>query len=139
MVERARGKTFLEPLKEEDCFPGTQWHQIGDGVAWRNYKHWGTGVYAGEGIERRNGDGSGCRTKINGLWWTCVPTVVEARGYQKGDKMISAVFSYPGGIGIDPYYFWEIYPVDDGIERYTSEVEMEARIKELLADTSNAD
>ncbi len=125
---------------EEYFFPTTQWHSIGDGVSWRPYKHWGTGVFAGEGLEIHNGDRSGCRRMIDGIWYVNSPSVVEARLYKNEIHNISAVFSYPYGIGAQEEYFWEIMPArhrDDVIIRFfgeNAEVEMETYIKAMFAD-----
>lgn len=135
-------------LEDEYFFPGTQWHDIGDGIAWRSCKHWGMGVWAGEGLEFRGDDRSGCRRRINGDWWASPPCVVESRVYRRGDLEISAVFSYPGGIGIVQEYFWETMPyfagasLADEIERFMgpeSEKQMEAYIRERFARIVEAD
>ncbi len=121
-------------------FPGTQWHDIGDAIYWNYYKHWATGYLAGEGkTVGHDGDRSGCLEYINGQAYTSPPYVVLARSYcllSDPSRSISAVFSYPRGIGLINEYFWEIYPGRDGDpDRFlgeTAEVDMEAAIKAIL-------
>ena len=129
-----------------EFFPGTMWHDVREGVQWRLHKHWAANVYAGEGLATMPGsdDRSGCLLEgfvisPNGRFQTpmklCMrPMVVEQRIYQKGERQISAVFSYPGGLSIHLDYFWEIYPVKEGVERFDSEEEMEARVVHLLRE-----
>jgi len=116
-----------------------KWHDIGDGIKWRYYKHWGQNVWAGERrTEIRKEDRSGCLIEVPGFGMLCLrPRVFLARLYKKGDKEISAVLSYPHGMGVEDSYFWEIYPIrgfkgKHDCERFYSEEEMEKRIKELM-------
>ena len=126
-----------------DFYPATKWHDIGEGVRWRLHKHWGTNVWAGETLTDKAGDRSGCLLdcyirSAQGEYIpmkACLPPfVVEQRIYQKEDKQLSAVLSYPfpRGIGAESRYFWEIYPVDSDIERFFDEEEMEQRVIQLL-------
>lgn len=126
-----------------DFFPGTRWVPIGQGIEWRLHKHWGQGVWAGEGLFSHNGDGSGCLTDFDILGrridrnrpiypTTSKPIVVCQRIYRKGSRQLSAVFSYPHGLSIIDEYFWELYPVGDNIERFDTEEEMESKIKKIL-------
>lgn len=120
-----------------DYFPTGFWRDIGDDVSYRQYKHWATNVWAGEGLKQREGreSRSGCLLDDNLCYQ---PYAVEARHYRKGesDKKISAVLSFPSGMGFEEDYFWEIYPSDDGdIERFVgegAEEAMELKVKELL-------
>ncbi len=132
-----------KPPYEETYYETTYWHDIGNGISWRRYKHASDGHLAGEGITSVYGDKSYCVHDINGIDWTTRPVVVEARHYKKeGKPLISAVFSYPYGIGYETQYFWELFTYgelgvgEDEIERFIgqdAEKEMEERIKELLA------
>src|SRR3990167_4228838 len=118
-----------------------EWHSIGDGIKWRYYRHWGQNYYAGEGSQGRTDetgtvvDGSGglktnCQNGICSLGCCMKPIIFLAREYFKGKKRISAVLSYPKGLGIDPDYFWEIYPISDGdVERFYSQKAMHKAIK----------
>lgn len=120
---------------EHRRFPGLKWHAVG-GIEWNLYKHWGQGVWAGEGLEVVNGDRSGCIKFIGVERYTSPPVIVQARTYRSNSTgaSLSAVYSYPMGIGLVDHYFWEIYPGRDGDnpERFDSEDEMEQAIKEIL-------
>lgn len=125
-------------MRDEDMFPGLRTRQLTDTISWRFYKHWGQNWPAGEGLEILNGDRSGCVFDINGMKWTGVPSVVQARVYEGPKGWISAVYSYPHGIGYMPDYFWEIYAPEtpdlmEDVERFDTEEEMEARVTELLS------
>jgi len=117
-----------------------KWHDIGEGVKWRYYKHWGQNVWAGEGRTEVFGDKGGCIIEVPSYPRLCLkPIVFLARLYKKGDKEISAILSYPNGIGAEDTYFWEIYPIkgfrgEYDCERFLSEEEMEMRIKELMRE-----
>lgn len=115
-------------------FPGLYRRHLTDGITWTFYKHWGQGYLAGEGIEEVNGDRSGCVRYMNGLPWTSKPVVAQARLYESDKGHISAVFSYPHGIGLEDGYFWEIYDYDlcRDPERFSTEQDMERRIAEIL-------
>lgn len=42
-----------------EFFFGTQWHDIGDNISWRTYKHWGpvfTPARAGKSLEKIDQD-----------------------------------------------------------------------------------
>lgn len=122
-------------MTEDKYVPATQWHPVGNGIEWRPYRHWGTRCYAGEGLEIHEGDRSGCIQERRGSLVFCdAPVVVEARIYRIEAREVSAVLSYPGGIGAPPYYFWEIFPLwrNFGIERFETEREMEERVRALL-------
>ena len=121
----------------DDEFPGLSKRQLTDSISWRYYKHWGQNVWAGEGLEIKHGDRSGCVDVINGRHMTDVPCVVFARVYEGTQGWISAVYSYPHGIGAMDSYFWEIYTPDqdimEDVERFDTEEEMEQRVIELLS------
>ena len=128
---------FLSEDPQRDIrFPGTQWHDIGDNIAWNYYKHWATGYLAGEGkTVGRNGDRSGCLEHIKGQAYTSPPYVVLARSYyllSDPSHAVSAVFSYPRGIGLIDTYFWEIYPGSERFFGETAEADMEVTIKAIL-------
>jgi len=126
-------------MSYNDFFPCTKWVSIGGGVFYRPHKHWGMGVYAGEGKHINNGDRSGCLrdSPLNSFDETVSkPIVVLQRIYKKGNKELSAVLSYPNGLTFVDEYFWEIYPIKGGdIDRYfgsSAEEQMERAIKGLL-------
>lgn len=64
------------------------------------------------------------------------PAVIQARLYESDKGTISAVLSYPQGIGIMPWNFWEIYCTQgdlmEDVERFDKEEDMENRVTELL-------
>lgn len=118
-----------------ETFPGLKKRQLTETISWEYYKHWGQCYCAGEGLEEMHGDHSGCIHRINGTEWTNPPSVVQARVYKGFKGAVSAVYSYPYGIGLEDHYFWEIYGrdgVETDVERYDTEEEMEERIKEIL-------
>lgn len=124
-------------FSENDFFPGLKTYQLTSTISWRFYKHWGQGYRAGENMHDVNGDRSGCIHMFEGLGWTNIPCVVQARLYTSEKGTISAVFSYPSphGIGYSLGYFWEIMDLavgGDSIQRFDTEEEMERRIIELL-------
>lgn len=123
-------------MRDDDMFPGLTTRRLTDRISWRFYKHWGQGYLAGEGIESVNGDHSGGLDIIHGRRMTNAPCVVQARVYEGPTGWISAVYSYPNGIGMMDNYFWEIYTPDQGImeevERFDTEEDMEQRVIELL-------
>lgn len=130
----------------------TMWHDIGNGIKWKYYRHWGQNYYAGEGLPGRVDDegvcvdGSGGEHRIVGQYerpdgrmistdskYCRRPVVLLAREYVKGKERISAVLSYPGGLGYCDNYFWEIYPNKQGdCTRFDSEKKMESYIKRQL-------
>jgi len=123
----------------KDYLETTYWHDIGDGVKWRNHKHWMTGVLGAEGCTERFGDRSGCVRKIDGLDYVTAPLAVEQRHYKRGKHLISAVLSYPGGMSFTDGYFWEIYSLKgnsfEDIDRFfgkNAERNMERKIKKLI-------
>ena len=121
---------------ENNQFPGLYERQLTASISWRFYKHWGQGYLAGEGLSELYGDHSGGLKIINGMKYTNAPLVAQARLYESDRGWISAVYSYPHGIGIEDHYFWEIYSSDllPDVERLGTEEEMEQRVKELLGD-----
>lgn len=136
---RNRVGDFVEMSENLDTAFGfdkvTKRHSIGDGIRWRYYKHWAQNVWAGEGRYKVDGDRSGCLYD-DGLGCSR-PLVFLARLYKKGRKEISALLSYPNGIGAVDTYFWEILPTRGfkgyyNCERFTSEVRMERRIRQLM-------
>ena len=118
-----------------DEFPGLYKRYLTERITWRFYKHWAQGYLAGEGITEHYGDRSGCLQMINGLPYVNVPRVVQARLYESAKGWVSAVYSYPHGIGLEDHYFWEIYApgLIEEPERFDTEREMEKRIQEVLA------
>lgn len=128
-------------MDDDGEFPGLHAHQLTDSISWRFYKHWGQCYLAGEGRTDLNGDHSGGVRMMGGLPMTNAPCVAQARLYESAKGRISAVYSYPNGIGIEDHYFWEIYSSDllDDIERFDTEGEMEQRITELLSERSGGD
>lgn len=134
---------FNSEFRERDYIAGTMWRYITDYVRYRPYRHWGTGVYAAEGLRTQpgSGDRSGCVRTMPGTGEILCrpPTVVQARHYycETTQRGLSAVHSYPGGIGYHrghaSRYFWEIYPIEDNdIERFGEEGAMELRILDIL-------
>lgn len=121
-------------MKDESRFPGLKVNYLTPWIRWEFYKHWGQGVYAGEGRVSMHGDRSGCVHVINGLDWTDKPIVAQARLYESEKGGISAVYSYPNGLVPRPDYFWEIYDAQllPDVERFDTEAQMEARVIELL-------
>ena len=123
-------------------FPGLHRRQLTVNITWRFYKHWGQGYLAGEGRTDVHGDHSGGLKMIGGLPMVSAPCVAQARIYESAKGWLSAVFSYPNGIGIDDHYFWEIYSPDSDLmsepERFRTEEEMERRVIELLSPAAAA-
>lgn len=123
---------------KDTTFPGLTERHLTDAITWNYYKHWGQGCLAGEGIRQVNGDRSGCLHQEGHLTYTNVPIVAQARLYKSEKGEISAVYSYPNGIGVCDTYFWEIWPVEgtfpdcEDPERFATEAEMEERIAALL-------
>ncbi len=128
----------------DGVFPSLMQRQLTDEITWRFYKHWGQGYLAGEGIEEVHGDHSGCVHWINGMRWVSPPCVAQARLYESSKGDISAVYSYPNGIGAEDRYFWEIWApgqhdlMPGGPERFDTEAEMEQRVIELLTTNNVA-
>jgi len=122
----------------DEEFPGLYRRQLTDSISWTFYKHWGQGYLAGEGIAEVHGDHSGCVHYFDGLPYVDAPHVAQARLYESSRGKVSAVYSYPNGIGIQNSYFWEIWTpgqyelMPDGPERFDTETEMEQRIQEIL-------
>ena len=121
-------------MREEDAFPGLNRHMLTEAIWWRFYKHWGQGYLAGEGLTELHGDRSGGLKIINGMRYTNAPCVVQARVYESERGWLSAVYSYPNGIGAEDRYFWELYSADllPDPEHFDTEEEMEQRVRELL-------
>lgn len=119
---------------EDREFPGLYKRHLTDDITWGFYKHWGQGYLAGEGRTDINGDHSGGLHRINGMRMTSAPCVVQARTYEGSRGWLSAIYSYPNGIGVNDSYFWEIYSPDllEDPERFETEEEMEQRVKEIL-------
>jgi hypothetical protein len=95
-----------------DFYPGLHSYRLTDTISWQFYVHWGQ--------------------------TSTPPTVVQSRLYEGPLGFISAVYSYPNGIGLVDHYFWEIWnaggerAVLEDVERYDTEAEMEARIIQAL-------
>lgn len=120
----------------DNQFPGLRTRHLTECITWTFAKHWGQGYLAGEGITNINGDYSGGLRMIEDLPYTNAPCVAQARVYRGPRGWVSAVYSYPNGIGAVSRYFWEIYTPDqtlmDECERFTEEEAMEHRIVEIL-------
>jgi hypothetical protein len=118
---------------DDTFFPGLSTRELTPFIYWRFYKHWGQGYAAGEGLKHIGGDRSGC---LDDDGRTDRPFVVQARLYESLKGKVSAVYSYPNGLGAVDHYFWEIMPIegelDHEVERFDTEGPMERRIIELL-------
>ena len=116
----------------QDFIPATMEREIAPNIVFRPIRSWHSGTYAGEKLKSVNGDGSGCITKQQEYpRETCQrpPTVTQRIYWNKvTSKQISAFLSYPNGMGCMNEYFWEIYPYENDVGRFTSEIEMEQTI-----------
>lgn len=119
---------------KKDWLDCTKEQKLVDGIKYRYHKHWGMNCWAGEGLTIKDGDRSGCLHEEESRFYGCSkPSVVFQRIYYKGEKQISAVLSYPHGIGAVKRYFWEIYPSSNGdVERFFDEEEMEKAIIKIF-------
>lgn len=127
--------------KWKDYIPATMERIVAANITFRPIRSWHSLTYAGEGLQNVNGDGSGC-VHANGR--TCNrPLTVTHRIYTntKTGKQLSSFLSYPDGMGAVDVYFWEIFPIEQDIERFESEYEMERRVIDLLSEPalSNSD
>jgi hypothetical protein len=113
---------------------------ISKSVCFRQVKCWHSLTYAGEGLTKipNQDDASGCIGKdgrcnkpysvCHRVYWNVVNPAIQ----------ISAVLSYPKGLGGCDTYFWEIYSSGkffDDCERFfgeNGEKKMEQRIIELM-------
>ena len=118
--------------------PATRAISIGGGVIYRPLRSWHTGVYAGERLTVVDGDRSGCLYEDEprkGL--TTSPKSYTHRIYWNPDVpavTVSAFLSYPHGMGVCDGYFWEaMLNREGGPDRFGSEEECEAAIRELLS------
>ena len=132
---------MAKPLNEpwSDFIPGTCERKVSAYVVFRPIRSWHSLTYAGEGIKIVNSDRSGC-VDDNGR--CSPPKTVTHRVYWRTDepsRCLSSFLSYPGAMGyfgqtLEGQYFWEIYPVGKDVERFATEIEMEARVIELLGE-----
>ena len=130
-----------ETKKIYDFIPCTLERKISKNIVWRPIKSWHSATYAGEKLEKipNKEDRSGCmRIQFNYPQECCdIPKTVTHRIYwnKNTNDYISAFLSYPDGMGCSTEYFWEIYPVNNDLERFfgeNAEQEMEDKIKKLL-------
>lgn len=139
---------FLGDAKEHGpiFIPCTREIEIGRSVVYRPVRMWHSGTYAGEGFTSVRGDGSGCLKRgaeaTHDHHIAPRPSSVVTRLYwnrNKPARKISALLSYPGGMGCVDEYFWEatIESDTDGITRWTgdnAEAEMEEAIRQEIGD-----
>lgn len=122
--------------------PCTREITIGDDVVYRPTRMWHSGTFAGEGHRHipsttGNRDRSGC---LNDEGMCSPPKSVTTRLYwnvNRPDDSVSAILSYPGGMGLVDEYFWEALGTraDGDIERWTgpdAEKHMEDAIRVAL-------
>lgn len=129
-----------------EFIPCTIARLIGDGVYFRPIRSWHSGTFAGEGLFRVNGDGSGCLVENSQPFRNMCsrPLSVTHRIYwhvRNPEDCRSAFLSYPGGMGhygLDlngGEYFWEVFnvkPHEDDCMRFggeNAEAEMEEAIR----------
>jgi hypothetical protein len=124
----------MTEIKGPDFLPGTRSVGIGDGVFYRPIRSLASGTLAGEGLtEDGHGDSSGCVEIVNGRRMTSPPRSAIHRLYWwegAPERCVSSILSYPFGLGHVDHYFWEISV--ENCERFSNEVEMEARVKAFL-------
>lgn len=133
-VTYSKKRTIRWDYSRERFIPGTREIAIGSGVVYRPIRSWHANVYAGEGITRVNGDGSGCLREGPGEWCNRPYTVTHRLYWNKKDpeRTWSVFLSYPDAMGCCPSYFWELYgPGVEEVERFDHEDEMEERVRVL--------
>ena len=125
-----------------DFIPGTMPREIDPNIFFQPIRSWHSNTYAGEGLTSVNGDGSGCLRKDKnrfGLNVCSPPLSVTHRIYwnDQTKKELSVFLSYPNGMACCDTYFWEIYPYNDDVGRFTTEAEMEAEVIAILKEPTN--
>lgn len=121
-----------------DFLPCTRTVSIGDGIWYRPIRSWHAGTYAGEGLQVVHGDRSGCVEMVGDREMTSPPRSAIHRLYWwEGEPLrrVSALLSYPHGLGASPNYFWEVSIGD--CERFhgkLAEEEMEKAVKAFLLE-----
>ena len=123
-------------MSEDFFIPCTKEREIAPNIVFRPRRSWHSATFAGEGLFQVHGDGSGCLHRDAKPYSPlCSPplTVTHRKYWHKlTDRSISAFLSYPNGMGDCGSYFWEIYPINGDIARFSSETEMEeAIVREL--------
>lgn len=130
------------PLSERGTFiPTTREIAIGRGVVYRPIRSWHSGVLAGEGLVKQQGDSSGCIIVVGDRNLAPQPRTVTHRLYWnvkdvERKRVISAFLSYPYGMTARDDYHWEAY-LEHEPEWFmgdNAETEMEARILGELGD-----
>lgn len=129
--------------KSHDFIPATVEREVAPNVVFRPIRCWHSLTYAGEGLTKVNGDGSGCLT-ADGRYCSRPLTATHRIYWNKETKaFVSSFLSYPGGMGYfgdgdgRQQYFWEINATGfDDVERYATEEEMEERVIEVLSRPS---
>lgn len=136
--------------KEGNFIPATMARAIGTGVFFRPMRSWHSGTYAGERLYKmpESNDRSGClfEEKAHDFDICSPPLTVTHRNYwheRDAGKTLSAFLSYPGGMGADQEYFWEVYwrQRELDIERFywpEAEAEMEVKIRKFLMENADA-
>ena len=128
-----------------DFIPGTSeraisWNRARQPViVFRPIRTWFSNTYAGEGLSSVRGDRSGC---LDSEGRCHAPYVVTHRVYwhKVTNARLSAFLSYPGAMGYfgssgandKGTYFWELYPDNGDVSRWSTEDELEARVRQLL-------
>lgn len=139
-------------MGENYFVPATREIEIGEGIVYRPIRSWHSGVYAGEQLSSVGGDSSGCVRTVEGsnkkrcdpphsythrIYWKAGS---NPNPREKGSFTISAFLSYPSGMSSYDRYHWEISPgrcEDDCIERFDTEEEMEAAVREIFRAHAN--
>lgn len=123
-------------IPESQFIPTTCEREIAPNIVFRPIRSWHSNTYAGEGLYKVNGDGSGCLKRSGHALEVCYkPYTVTHRAYwhKQTGEYISAFLSYPSGMGAVDQYFWEIHDSSDDYEaRFFSETEMETVITARL-------
>ena len=134
-----------QPDPWADFIPGTSeraisWNRAHQPIiVFRPIRGWSSNTYAGEGLTSVRGNGSGC---VDSDGRCHAPYVVTHRIYwhKVTNARLSAFLSYPGAMGYfgsneandKGTYFWELYPDDGDVSRWSTENELEARVRQLL-------
>ena len=137
-----------QPDPWSDFIPGTSeraisWNRAHQPViVFRPIRGWSSNTYAGEGITSVQSDRRGY---LNSDGLCHAPYVVTHRIYwhKVTNARLSAFLSYPGAMGYfgsslpgeandKGTYFWELYPDDGDVSRWSTENELEARVRQLL-------
>lgn len=144
--------TKKQIIDDEFFVPTTCERHITKEIVFRPVRSWHQCTFAGEGLEKHKGDGSGCIRKDADLikidlYNAMAPKTATHRVYwhkANPEFHVSAFLSYPNGMSSEPVYHWEIHPVEyvdsdgekfDDIERFfgdDGELKMEEKVKEIL-------